>query len=205
MVGDVCRNYFGRNLYISKEDYVATFGEQPQYNTLLVRVNKAKEGGFVSKLQEKFPQVTVVYTDVMPQAYEDPASLFHIMVFVMTLLSIVLSVFVLSNLVAIFVQRRNNELIVMGINGFSFSQQIGYLLKETLITTCMGLLLGTVMGCVMTAFVVKMVEGADAMFVRTPDPKAWLFAVAMEALFALCINLVAFRRVKHLSLTDFTR
>lgn len=204
-VGDVCRTYFGRNIYFSLEDYVTTFGAQPEFNTLLVRLNREEQDEFVNRLQEQFPQVSVVFTDVMPRAYEGPASLFHIMVFVMTLLSGILSVFVLTNLVNIFVQRRHNELIIMSINGFGFSDLIGYLLKETLMTTCMGLMLGTVGGCAMTGFVVRMVEGADAMFVRTPNPKAWLYAIALEGVFSTLINLVAFRRVKRLRLTDINR
>jgi hypothetical protein len=40
-----------------------------------------------------------------------------------------MSVFVLLNLVNIFVSRRKNELIIMEINGFNYRERIGYLLS----------------------------------------------------------------------------
>jgi ABC-type antimicrobial peptide transport system permease subunit len=123
----------------------------------------------------------------------------------MTALSILMSVFVLLNLVNIFVSRRKNEVIIMAVNGFSWAEQRGYLLKETITTTVFGLLLGVAGGYGMTDFLVRVVESGDSMFVRSFNPKAWLFAAAAESLFALIINAISYRRLKKLKLTDITR
>ena len=123
----------------------------------------------------------------------------------MTGLSIVMSIFVLLNLVNIFVKRRQNELIVMRVVGFSYKQDIGYLLKETIATTTFGIAAGVISVALLTSFLVRIVEGSETMFVRSVNPLALLMGALLEGLFAILINLFAFRKVKKLQLTDITK
>jgi putative ABC transport system permease protein len=203
--GSVCRNYLGRNLYFSPEDYRRVFGEEPENNTFLVRVEHSARDALREELKGKFPGLDLEYTDEIPDTLRGLKSTYNVIVYLMTALSILLSVFVLLNLVNIFVRRRKNEVIIMAVNGFSWAEQRGYLLKETITTTVFGLLLGVAGGYGMTDFVVRMVESGDSMFVRSFNPKAWLFAAAAESLFALIINAISYRRLKKLKLTDITR
>ena len=68
-----------------------------------------------------------------------------------------------------------------------------------------GLAAGGITGCLMTDFLVRIVENEDTMFIRDVNPKAWLFAVILETVFALAINLYAFRRIKKLQITDINQ
>ena len=72
-------------------------------------------------------------------------------------------------------------------------------------TTFVGLAAGVITGCLMTDFLVRIVENEDTMFIRDLNPKAWLFAVILETVFALVINLYAFRRIKKLQITDINK
>lgn len=204
-VGAVCRNYLGRNLYFSEEDYQALFGKEPEYNTFLVRMEHSARDSFREALKERFSGVSVEYTDELPDTLKGQCTIFNAVVYVVLALSILMSVFVLMNLVNIFVSRRKNEVIIMAVNGFSWNEQIGYLLKETIATTALGLLLGIAGGCAMTEYLVRIVEGEDCMFMRSVNPRAWLFAVVVETAFALIINAISFRRLKKLKLTDITK
>lgn len=204
-VGAVCRNYLGRNLYFSEEDYQALFGKEPEYNTFLVRMEHSARDSFREALKERFSGVSVEYTDELPDTLQGQCTIFNAVVYVVLALSILMSVFVLMNLVNIFVSRRKNEVIIMAVNGFSWNEQIGYLLKETIATTALGLLLGIAGGCAMTEYLVRIVEGEDCMFMRSVNPRAWLFAVVVETAFALIINAISFRRLKKLKLTDITK
>lgn len=204
-VGGVCRNYLGRNVYLSPEEYKRMFSKEPEWNTLLIRLYGADKEQLEAELKKSFHHIFVDYPDQIPEMYESLEILYNVMVLVMIILSIVMSVFVLFNLVNIFVRRRQNELIIMGINGFSYNEQIGYLLRETLVTTFVGLAAGVITGCLMTDFLVRIVENEDTMFIRDVNPKAWLFAVILETVFALVINLYAFRKIKKLQITDINK
>ena len=54
-------------------------------------------------------------------------------------------------------------------------------------------------------FVLGLFKGCAMMFVRSLNLKAWLIATGVEALFALIINLFAFRRIRGFDLTELTR
>ena len=43
------------------------------------------------------------------------------------------------------------------------------------------------------------------MFVRNINLRAWLIAAGLEALFALLINLMVFRKIRGFQLTELTR
>ncbi len=204
--GETIRNYIGRNIYLSEDVYRNIFGEDGEKNLLLVRTGDRAKEEVIQEIRQAFPRMTVERTDTLPDAVSGFwTRVFRTLIAVMTGLSILMSVFVLLNLVNIFVGRRKNELIIMAVNGFSYRQRIGYLLRETIATTALGLLLGTGGGCLLTNYLVRIIEPTDAMFDRSIQPLAWLIACGMEAVFALLINFFAFRRVKGYQLTDLTR
>ena len=90
----------------------------------------------------------------------------------------------------------------MSINGFSHREQIGYLLREAVLTILLGILLGVVIGAFMTKTIVQPTEQIDNMSVRTVNWKALGIGAGVEAFYALIIYLFAFRRIRHLSLID---
>ena len=93
----------------------------------------------------------------------------------------------------------------MAVNGFSYRQRIGYLLRETVATTVLGLVIGMAGGWALTDYLVRIIEPTDAMFDRSIQPVAWIIACVIETIFALLINFFAFRRVKQYQMTDLTR
>ncbi len=202
-VDGICRNYYGRDLYVSRDVYTSLFGEDARPTHLLVRT--ANPTALTKELSQEFPHLIITSTSEIPPDLSGMRKLFRTLVFVMTALSIIMSVFVLLNLVNIFVGRRKNEIIIMGVNGFSFRERIGYLLRETIVTTVMGLLLGTAMGSFLSDYLIRLVEGNDTMFRRGVIPEAWLLACLLETVFALLINFFAFRKVRKYELTELTR
>ena len=205
-LNNIFRNYIGRNIYLSKDVFESVFGEGNPENRFLIRTGDRDKDGILAKIRETFPRADAERTDQLPALVAGFWSrMFHTLIFVMTGLSVIMSVFVLLNLVNIFVGRRKNELIIMGVNGFSYRQRIGYLLRETIATTLLGLILGTALGSIMTNYLVRVIEPTDSMFDRSIQPLAWLVASLLEGFFALLINFFAFRRVKQYQMTDLTR
>lgn len=203
--GGVCRNYTGKLIYLSQEDYQDIFGEKADDNTLLIRVDKKNGKTLKEELATEFPELTISFTDEFPDLLASIKDMTNIVVYILTSLSILMSVFVLLNLVNIFVGRRRNELIIMAVNGFSRREQVGYLMKESLVTTGLGLLIGGLGLFAMTEFVIRMIESEGAMFVRSFNATAAIKALIMEAAFALIINILAYRQIRKWKITDITR
>ena len=201
-VSAAVRNYLGRVIYLSEETYASVFGFEPEANTLLVRLGGADAKALADSLTERFPGAEISYTDSMPGVFSGLTKAFNALIYVLITLSVIMSVFVLLNLVNIFVSRRKNELIIMGINGFSYREELGYLLRETIATTAAGLIFGVLFGAAVTKPIVKIIEAADTMCARSVNWGAWAAGMAAEAAFALLIDLYAFRRVRHFSMKD---
>ncbi|MBR6228886.1 MAG: hypothetical protein IKQ97_04045 [Eubacterium sp.] len=204
-VTGICKNYSGRFIYLSPDIYKNVFGEEPNdVNTALVRLNGVDAAELLGDPSSS-PNIKVTYTDRLPESTASVTKMFNVVVYLLIGLSILMSVFVLLNLVNIFVKRRQNELIIMDVNGFYYREQLGYMLKESLTTTVLGLILGVLGGWGMTNLVVRTVETDYAMYVRSFNWVAWLIAVGLETLFAVLIYLYAFRKIRNLNLTDITR
>ena len=122
--------------------------------------------------------------------------------FVTTVIAIIMSFMILTNLANIYVSRKKKELIVMRINGFSVSKTIHYLARETIVTTVLGLTLGVLAGSLGNELVMRLLEQPDVQFIRTINPLAWIIAVGLESFFAIIIYSTAFRRVKHLNFRE---
>ena len=204
-VNGICRHYYPRSIYMGPEAFRSVFGEDTGPDAVLIRLSGIDRDALTAEIEDKFPDFSIVYPDVLPDAFGPLSQVFHVIVYILIVLSVVMAVSVLLNLVNIFVNRRKNELIIMSVNGFPYREQIGYLLKEALVTTLCGLTAGVLLGFVMTDPLVRVIEMEDVMLFRSFNLYAWVFAVAMETFFAVTIYLYAFRHLKDLDITEISR
>ena len=99
-------------------------------------------------------------------------------------------------------ERRLGELLIMRVNGFSLKQVIGYLLRESVFVTCIGIILGVVLGVPFTESLIRGFEGTTAMYIRTPYIWVWVVSILFNLSFAAFIDYISFRKIKKLSLTN---
>ena len=118
---------------------------------------------------------------------------------------IALAFMIQLNLCNIQVSRRMRELLVLRVNGFSMRQVVGYLIRETVLTSGIGIVLGILLGVPFASFIIRKVEVSQIMFVRSPFVNAWVIAALLCAVFSLTINAIAFRRIRDIPLTNLSR
>ncbi len=117
-------------------------------------------------------------------------------------LSAVMAVLVLLNQISMHINRKARELAVMRINGYSLKQTKAYIYKDNIVLTIAGLLLGTAAGSGLAYIIIHSVETGANRYVRTPNLVACLASCAVGAFFALCVNLIALRKINSLNLTN---
>lgn len=198
------QNFVGRVAVTSPAGYRSIFEEEPVYNCYYV---KAGEAG-IEKLES---DILAVNGDVSYEAASEFASkfetvsfLYNIIVYVTTGIAIIMSFMILTNLANIFLNRKKTELTVMRINGFSIKQTKGYLSRETIVTTAIGIALGVLAGAAADPFIIRAMEQPDLQFIRSFHPLAWVAAVVLEVLFSVIINSLVFRKVKDLNFRDIS-
>ena len=193
-------NYQGRLMITTFDGYSAIFGEKPVPNCLYVRKVSADADASVMK---KLPDGMIPEkADAFTSRFGTFMKLYNAVVIGLTLMSILLSFLILTNLTNIFVSRKKKELIIMRVNGFSLKEDIGYLMRETVVITALGLIVGVLGGFLVARLVIAMMEQPDVQLIRTPIFRAWVIAAALELLFAAVIDFLAFRKVKHYRLSE---
>ena len=193
--------YFNRVAVTTPEGYSKIFGEDFEPKSFFVHLS-----GDTSELRNALLDINEDISFEEPsdfrESFESVGMLYNIIVFVTTGVAIFMSFMILTNLASIFLNRKKNELIVMRINGFSVKQAKGYLARETMLTTVIGLALGVIAGSILSPFAVRILEPADLQFDRSYHALAWIAAAGLEGLFALIIYGSVFKRVEHLNLRD---
>ncbi len=201
-VKGVFNNYVGRLVITSPDGYRKVFGEDPTFNCYYVKAGEAGLDKLQSEIGAVNSDISFEVAKEFAKKFETASLLYNLIVYVTTGIAILMSFMILSNLANIFLNRKKTELTVMRINGFSIKQTKGYLSKETIVTTAVGIALGVLVGAVMAPIIIKTMEQPDLQFVRTFHPLAWGAAAVLEALFSVVINSTVFRKVKDLDFRD---
>ncbi len=108
---------------------------------------------------------------------------------------------VLLNLENMYVTRKKRELTIMRINGFTIREVIGYVARETVVTTVAGIIPGIAAGALFAIKIIGTLEQMMIRFVHKPDFVAFA-AAGLTAVFTVIVNCIALRKVRYLKLTD---
>ena len=195
-------NYVGRTVIASPAAYKSIFGKKHEDNSFFIILDGVDEDKLKKDLLAVTDEISFTEKDDFKTRFASVANLYNIIVILITGMAILISFMILTNLSNIFLTRRKTELSVMRVNGFSVKQAKGYLSKETVFTTGAGLVLGVLLGAILTPPVIGLLQQPDLEFVKSFHPIAWIIAVALEAVFAILINSVIFNKVKKLNLRD---
>jgi ABC-type antimicrobial peptide transport system permease subunit len=201
-VKGVFNNYVGRLVITSPEGYKKIFGSDAPGNCYFVKLQGADLDKLRADLLAAKDDISFEVASEFAKTFETASLLYNLIVIITTGIAILMSFMILSNLANIFLNRKKTELTVMRINGFSIKQTKGYLTKETVVTTAVGVILGVIIGLIGAPIIIKAMEQPDLQFVRTTHVMAWVIAVGLEVLFSIVINSFVFRKVKDLNFRD---
>ena len=192
--------YFGRNIVTSPEGYRKIFGDYKP-RSFYIRTDSDIDA-LKNALLSVSEDVSFESSADFRASLDSVSQLYNIIVYVTTGIAILMSFMILTNLANIFLNRKKTELTVMRINGFSIRQTKGYLARESVLTTVIGLAAGVLAGSLLSPVFIRILEPADLQFDRTYQLAAWIAAVGLEGLFALIIYSSTFRRIRSLNLRD---
>lgn len=195
-------NRNGRLVVCSKEAYEKIFNEEAKNNTFLIKLNGADKNSVTKELMAISDSYLIENADHYKERAVAGISLYNMIVYILIGIAIVMSFMILTNLANILFTRKKKELTIMRINGFSIKQTKQYLVKETVLTIALGVVIAVIVGFFFTLPIIKLMEHEDVTFVRDYDIKAWLIAVGLESLFALIIHFIVFKKVEDLNFRE---
>lgn len=201
-VGGVFENYIGRTIVMSKDYYWSLFFDYCPSNAFLVDLNGADEAQLTEKLHNVEGFDTVTRADADRTIVETSTSMADAVVALFIFIAAVLAGVVLMNLTNMYILHKKRELTVMRINGFSVKEAKGYVLRETFVTTALGVILGVLAGAGIGYAIIRTLEQNFLQFDRSVNFLAWGAAAVITVIFTVVVNMIALRKIKHLKLTD---
>lgn len=195
MVAGVFEHYLPYHQIVTSETYYArVMGEEADPSVFLLQ-------GDVSALRGQVEEQEGFLSLRDNSQYERSGGELDMVIAVCTVLSAVMSVLVLLNQISMYISSKARELAVMRVNGYTLSQTKAYVYKDNVVIIVLGLLAGCLFGVAMAYIDVRVIEAGAEHYVRSPNLFACLLACGIMVVFAVVVNLIALRRIKHLNLT----
>ncbi len=195
MVAGVFEHYLPYHQIVTSETYYArVMGEEADPSVFLLQ-------GDVSALRGQVEEQEGFLSLRDNSQYERSGGELDMVIAVCTVLSAVMSVLVLLNQISMYISSKARGLAVMRVNGYTLSQTKAYVYKDNVVLIVLGLLAGCLFGVAMAYIDVRVIEAGAEHYVRSPNLFACLLACGIMVVFAVVVNLIALRRIKHLNLT----
>ena len=201
-VAGVFNNYMNRVMFMSRACYESLFSREMEPNAFLVQLNGADGDALHRQFTGMNGYEGYTVADTFRQLFETATSVMNAVVALFIFMAAVMAGVVLMNLTNIYILQKKRELTIMRVNGFTTRETIDYVLRETVATTALGILLGIGLGAVLGYAIVRTLEQPFIQFDRSVSVSASLIGMGLTVLFTVIVNVVALRKVKHLKLTD---
>ena len=201
-VGAVYDNYLGWNFFLCDADYEEAFGKASIKNQYYVRLGAADEALLKERLAKVPGFGKIDASDSDKEIFLSVSSTMNMLVVLMIVLAGILAAFVIVSLTKCYLLQKNNEAMIMRINGFTFREVIIYLMAEIIADMILGILLGFVVGQVLSVYMLSQMEADFYRTIRGIDVPAMILGAGITALFSLAVNAVCLRPLKRMKLTD---
>ena len=194
------RYYLGRCMLLSDQAYTQIFGEKPVHNRFWIQGEQALPDALTS-VRGYLGENSM---DLVRNDAQDYLSSSIRISFMLIGIAGLMALFIILDLVNMYVMKKKRELVVMRINGFTLRETILYAALECIVTTIIGIILGLLIGSVLGDFMLKMRENSTTCFVHGISLTAWAIAAAVTLAYAVGIHFMAFRKIKHYQIASLT-
>ncbi len=198
----IYRNYVGLYAFMSRETYTSVFGKEPVNNGYLVKSN----GTDLTDLSDKVSKVNG-FTQIkdIDKQYETIMAMttpLNLISLILIGIAGLMALFILLNLVNMYVNQKKKELTIMRINGFTVKETIRYVSLELIVSTVLGIMIGLGTGALLGSRVLALLEGANLYLTKSVQPVALIIAALITCVYSFLVSAWALRKVKHLKLNE---
>lgn len=198
----IYRNYVGLYAFMSRETYESVFGKEPANNAYLVKGN----GADLTELTDKVSQISgfTKISDIGKQ-YETIMALttpLNMISLILIGIAGLMALFILLNLVNMYVNQKKKELTIMRINGFTVKETIRYVSLELIVCTVLGIVIGLGTGALLGSHILGLLEGANMYLIKTVQIEALAIAALITTVYSVLVSAWSLRKVKYLKLNE---
>ena len=202
-IAGITENYISHYVYMSKELYQQTFGEEYSTNVLLIQdnnLNEEQEEAVMQEMVAKNEVSSVTLTTTTMKTLDDTMNSLNYVVVILIVSAGLLAFVVLYNLSNINISERIRELATIKVLGFYDREVYDYITRETVILTIIGILLGLVAGYFLNFYILGTCEINILRFEKVIHPISYLYATVITFVFSIIVNIVTYFALKKIDM-----
>jgi len=202
-VGDICLNYVGNCLYLSRETYRAKTGEEPVFDTCIAVRAQGSDVYETGARLKKQPQVRALsIVAEFEQRIDNMLQSLDLIVVLVIVCAAALAGIVLYNLTNIAITERIREIATIKVLGFRSLETSVYVFRENLMLTVIGALAGVPLGRLLLSFVMSKIQVDLVSFRVHVSLRSYAMSFLYTALFALIVDLVMVPRLESVDMAE---
>lgn len=199
-VGGSTENYIMHYIYMSKDVYNSNL-----YNTMLVKVNNLTNDArkeLSKKLKEYDSVSKLTYNSLSRTVFDDAMENFGQVSGVLIVSAGLLAFVVLYNLSSINISERKRELASIKVLGFYDNEVYNYIGRENKILTFIGMLLGCLIGYILTMYIIKTCELDITMFSPKISIYSYIYSLGITLVFTFLVDIATYFSLKHIKMVE---
>ena len=204
-VAAVCEHYMYHYAYLSPAAYEKSFGEVPDYNTIIFCTSTKEQAEIESigeELLKEAAALSISYMGSIQDRLDDMLGSLDIVIVVLIISAGMLAFVVLYNLNNINVNERKRELATLKVLGFFDKEVSAYIYRENILLTLIGAVLGIGLGMVLHQFVIRTVEVEECMFGRNVKMLSCVISVLITCAFSVFVNGIMHFKLKKIDMVE---
>lgn len=204
-VGEIAENYFMHYVYMTPALYEKLYQEKPVYNEYLT-IDRENGEAFQKKIQEEYINMEacsgVSFVSDTENRIRNMLKSMDTIIYVLVISAGMLAFIVLYNLNNINITERKRELATLKVLGFFDGEVSAYMLRENILLTMIGAMIGLFMGIALHRFVIITAEIDMLMFGRLIKPRSFVYSVLFTFAFSLFVNFTMHFKLKKIDMVE---
>ena len=204
-IAGITENYVGHYIYLPAGYYEEIFGKAYRANSNYILLHDESDASislFSESMLEQEVVLSTLNTNVTGKAIVDLTKSLNIVVLVIVLASSMLAMVVLYNLTNINVSERIRELSTIMVLGFYPREVTGYVYRETMFLTTIGIFVGYIFGLMLHSFIVTSLPPANILLDPAVKLTSYIFAAAFTLAFSLIVMLIMHQKLKNIDMVE---
>ena len=202
-ISNICENYIGDYIYMSKETYTKKI-DIYNINTQYLKFKDVnKENEIMSNIKNK--NTHILSTVSISNAKTLAVSLFkslNIIVYVLVIFSGALSFVVFYSLAYINMSERQREIATLKVLGFYNKEVDNYILKEEFIITIIGILVGLVIGTQYAYMLIDSIEINTMQYIKNIHLDSYIQTFGFMIIFGFIVSIGVHFALKKIDLIE---
>lgn len=202
-VSGITENYMFNYVYMSRSLYNYFYGEEPDSNILMIKIDRNADTPSVVDSVLKIKGITsVTLNDETLEDINDMTGRLIFIIIMMIVAAALLAFVVIYNLNNINISERRRELATIKLLGFYDDEVAKYVYRENIVLTVLGTLLGIVLGIVLHRFVMGTVETDVYMFGRSLKLLSIVISAVLTVIFSMLVNMIMYYKLKKIDMVE---